>query len=76
MLKSNLIASIQFEILRHDWSTFSEDGLIVPGCSTCNSSLEVSTGQYLIGTRIPGLDLRGRLVSANEDVELLSAGRM
>ncbi len=35
MLKSNLIAVIQFEIRRHGWSTYMQDGIVRPGCSVC-----------------------------------------
>jgi hypothetical protein len=35
MLKSNLIAAIQFEIRRHNWTTYMQDGIVRPGCSTC-----------------------------------------
>ena len=45
MKKSELIAAIQKEILRHDFGTFVENppsvaqgghGMVVPGCTTCN----------------------------------------
>jgi hypothetical protein len=39
MQKSNLIAAIQFELRRHDFSTFSENGLVVPGCPACKKRL-------------------------------------
>jgi hypothetical protein len=56
MQKSNLIAAIQFEIRRHDWSTFSEDGLVYPGCSTCKKKL-YTIGQFMdhLADNVPGL---------------------
>jgi hypothetical protein len=44
MKKSELIAAIQKEILRHEFSTFVDEplvsskggkGVVIPGCSTC-----------------------------------------
>jgi hypothetical protein len=46
VLKSNLIAAIQFEIRRHDSSTFSENGLVVPGCPACKKRLN-TLGQFM-----------------------------
>jgi hypothetical protein len=46
VLKSNLIAATQFEIRRHDFSTFSENGLVVPGCPTCKKRLN-TVGQFV-----------------------------
>ncbi len=56
MMKSNLIAAIQVQIRRHDWSTFSEDGLTVPGCSTCKKKL-YTIGQFVdhVCDQIPAL---------------------
>jgi hypothetical protein len=31
MLKSSLIAAIQFEIRRHNWTTYMKDGIMRPG---------------------------------------------
>jgi hypothetical protein len=56
MMKSNLIGSIQFEIRRHDWSTFSEDGLVVSRCPACKKRLNI-LGQFMnhVCDQIPAL---------------------
>jgi hypothetical protein len=56
MQKSNLIAAIQFEIRRHDFSTFSENGLVVPGCPACKKRLN-TLGQFMdhVCDQIPAL---------------------
>jgi hypothetical protein len=50
------IAAIQFEIRRHDWETFAEDGIIVPGCSTYRKKL-YTIGQFMdhLADSIPAL---------------------
>jgi hypothetical protein len=64
MQKSNLIAAIQFEIRCHDWETFAEDRIIVPGCSTCKKKL-YTIGQFMdhLADSIPALI--NRLSEAN-----------
>jgi hypothetical protein len=56
MLKSNLIAAIQFEIRRHDWTTYMKDGIVRPGCSTCQVMIN-TTNQFTehLASVIPGL---------------------
>jgi len=55
MKKSELIAAIQKEILRHDFGTFVDNppsvaqggrGVVVPGCATCNKRANTTT-QFL-----------------------------
>ncbi len=69
MLKSNLIAAIQFEIRRHDWSTYMKDGIVRPGCSSCEVQIN-STNQFVehIAMAIPSLidDLSQQGKKANE----------
>jgi hypothetical protein len=67
MLKLNLIAAIQFEIRRHDFSTFSENGLVVPGCPACKKRLN-TLGQFMdhLADNIPGLI--NRLSEANQKI--------
>ena len=52
MKKSELIAAIQKEILRHDFETFVDNppsvaqggrGVVVPGCATCNKRANTTT---------------------------------
>jgi hypothetical protein len=68
MLKSHLIAAIQFKIRRHDFETFAEDGVIVPGCSVCKKKL-YAIGQFIdhLADNIPGLI--NRLSEANQKIE-------
>ncbi len=56
MLKSNLIAAIQFEISRHNWSSYMQDGIVRPGCSTCRAMIN-TTNQFTehLALAIPGL---------------------
>jgi len=56
MLKSNLIAAIQFEISRHNWTTYMQDGIVRPGCSTCQAMIN-TTSQFTehVALAIPGL---------------------
>jgi hypothetical protein len=67
MLKSNLIAAIQFEIRRHNFSTFVENSMTVPGCSTCKKKL-YTIGQFMdhLADNIPGLI--NRLSEANQKI--------
>jgi len=55
MKKSELIAAIQKEILRHDFGTFADNppsvaqgsrGVVVPGCANCNKRANTTT-QFL-----------------------------
>jgi hypothetical protein len=43
VLKSNLIAAIQFEVRRHNWSNYMQDGLVRPGCSACQVMINTTT---------------------------------
>jgi hypothetical protein len=56
MLKSNLIAAIQFKIRRHNWTTYMQDGIVRPGCSTCQEMIN-TTSQFTehVALAIPGL---------------------
>jgi hypothetical protein len=45
MLKSNLIAAIQFEIRGHDWDMYMKEGIVRPGCSECEVQID-STNQF------------------------------
>jgi hypothetical protein len=56
MLKSNLIAAIQFEIRKHVYGTLMEDGLVFPVCETSKKKL-FTQGQFAdhICEVIPGL---------------------
>jgi len=56
MKKSELIAAIQKEILRHDFGTFVDNppsvaqggrGVVVPGCTICNKRADTTTTQFL-----------------------------
>jgi hypothetical protein len=40
MLKSQLLAAIQKEIYRHDFSHFEEKGVVVSGCPTCKRRIQ------------------------------------
>jgi hypothetical protein len=75
MKKSELIAAIQKEILRHDFGTFVDNppsvaqggrGVVVPGCTICNKRAN-TTAQFLehiandaIPRLIEGLSQEGR----------------
>jgi hypothetical protein len=56
VLKSNLIAAIQFEVRRHDWTTYAKDGIVRPGCSVCQVMIN-TTGNFTehVAVAIPGL---------------------
>ena len=56
MLKSNLIAAIQFEIRRHNWTTYMQDGIVRPGCSTCQTMINTTNAfTEHLSLAIPGL---------------------
>jgi hypothetical protein len=56
MLKSNLIAAIQFEIRRHDWTTYAKDGIVRPGCSVCQVMINTTSNfTEHLALAIPGL---------------------
>ena len=46
MLKSKLLAAIQKEIYRHDFSHFEEKGVVVSGCPACKTRIN-SMNQFL-----------------------------
>jgi Fe-S oxidoreductase len=46
MLKSQLLAAIQKEIYRHDFSHFEEKGVVVAGCPTCRRRIQ-SMNEFL-----------------------------
>jgi len=58
---------LQFELRRHDFSTFSENGLVVPGCPACKKRLN-TLGQFMdhLADNIPGLI--NRLSEANQKI--------
>lgn len=46
MLKSKLIAAIQQEIRRHNWTEYAEEGVTVTGCTACH--VKIRTTNQLI----------------------------
>jgi hypothetical protein len=57
MQKSELLAALQSEIRRHNFSTFYKKGVVVPGCPPCGKRLN-TRGQfidYLAEEVLPGL---------------------
>src|SRR5262249_17052092 len=57
IIKSELIATIQKEILRHDFRTFVENppsvaqggrGVVVPGCTTCNKRARLRLNSWSV----------------------------
>jgi hypothetical protein len=46
MQKSELLAALQSEIRRHNFSTFYKKGVVVPGCPPCGKRLN-TRGQFI-----------------------------
>ena len=46
MLKSELLKTLQQELLRHEYCTYIRDGYAEPGCKTCQLRLNTQ-GQFM-----------------------------
>jgi hypothetical protein len=74
MQKSKLLAALQSEIRRHNFSTFYKKGVVVPGCPPCGKRLNTHRQfiDHLAEEVLPGLLDR---LSSQTDISENERGR-